>query len=48
MVSKYQATEMSDGQRAMLIGAGGESNQSDATVVMVVGIDYHQAPYSLK
>jgi|GEM_PF-517420 len=48
MVSKYQATEMSDGQRAMLIGAGGESNQSDATVVMVVGIDYHQAPYSFK
>jgi toxin co-regulated pilus biosynthesis outer membrane protein C len=48
MVSKYEATEMSDGQRAMLLGAGGESNQSDATVVMVVGIDYHQAPYTLK
>lgn len=48
MVSKYEATETSDGQRAMLLGAGGESNQSDATVVMVVGIDYHQAPYTYK
>ncbi|MBW7983612.1 type II and III secretion system protein [Enterobacillus tribolii] len=45
MVAKYDAKKQKDSRNFMLLGAGTETDEGSATVVMVVGVDYYRAPF---
>lgn len=48
MVAKYDALKEQDTQSYMLLGAENDTDKANATVVMVVGIDYYRAPFTAR
>lgn len=46
LVGRYDANDESDRQAAMLLGGSLNNDNSDATIVMVVGVDYYRAPFT--